>query len=240
MSVNDLPPNYIPLDKLKKMENWPEKHRDWPSPANFGLYDRYPSGRPGWGWYNVWQIIPRAGSRLKQILGTFWIGFCKVQIFILDGEGDRKNIMIGWRNQYNELVATDLLRNHVQNMAERYGPSEDGGPYPGASSSAADGPWAANSVGADWRDALSTADVSTTVPSGTGCPSVSEAGPSVLQAVAEGDEFHDAQSEVASVGAVASAVAGGVAVAAPAVPAVETEAEKRRRLAAEAAARRGA
>ena len=32
------------------MENWPEKHKDWLSPANFDLYRRYPSGRPGWGW----------------------------------------------------------------------------------------------------------------------------------------------------------------------------------------------
>jgi hypothetical protein len=28
MTADGLPPNYIPLDKLKKMENWPEKHKD--------------------------------------------------------------------------------------------------------------------------------------------------------------------------------------------------------------------
>ena len=102
---------------------------------------------------------------MKQVLGTFWIGFCKVQIFILDGEGERKHLMIGWRNQYNELVATDLLRNHVQNMAEAYGAAdqESGSPpYGGSSSAAVEGPWATNDVGTDWRDTFSTADGSTT------------------------------------------------------------------------------
>jgi hypothetical protein len=233
------------LEKLKKMENWPEKHKDWLSPANFELYRRYPSGRPGWGWYNVWQIIPRAGSRLKQILGTFWIGFCKVQIFILDGEGERKHLMIGRRNQYNELVATDPLRSHVQNMAEAYGSADyessycGSTSYAGSSSAAAVGPWATNDVGTDWREAFSTADVSTTVPSGPGCSSSSVVGQEVLLVGADGDEFYDARLDEAPVGAAVPHFAGGVAVATPATPAVETEAERRRRLAAEAAMRRG-
>jgi hypothetical protein len=182
---------------------------------------------------------------LKTVLGTFWIGFCKVQIFILDGEEERKNLMIGWRNQYNELVATDLLRRHVQEMADAHGVADPassyaGSPSPGDSASAAAaGPWVTNDDGTDWRDSVSADEVSTAVPSGAWCSSTSDADHLVLPAVAEDNEFHDAQSDEAPLGAVASSVVGGVVGAAPAVPAYETEAERRRRLVVEAAARRG-
>jgi hypothetical protein len=73
MSADGLPPHYIALDRLKTKEEWPEEHKDWPSQANFDLHRRYPSGRPGWGWYSVWQIIPKEKSRLKTVLGTLWI-----------------------------------------------------------------------------------------------------------------------------------------------------------------------
>jgi hypothetical protein len=231
--------------RLKKKEEWPEEHKDWPSQANFDLYRRYPSGRPGWGWYSVWQIIPKEKSRFKTVLGTFWIGFCKVQIFIIDGEDERKNLMIGWRNQYNELVATDLLRQHVQAMAEAHGIADPassyaGSPSPGDSASAAAaGPWVTNDDGTDWQNSVSADGVSTTVPSGAACSSTSDADHLVLPAVAEGDEFQDAQSDEASLGAVASSATSGVVGAAPAAPVYETEAERRRRLVVEAAARRG-
>jgi hypothetical protein len=175
-------------------------------------------------------------------LGTIWIGFCKVQIFIMDGEDERQHLMIGWRNQYNELVATDLLRHHVQNMAEAYGAADQEGgapPYGGSSSAAAECPWVTNDVGTDWQDAGSAEEVSTAVPSGAWCSSTSEADQVVLPAVAEGDEFEDAQSEAASLGAGVPSVVGGAVGSALATPAVETEAERRRRLAAEAAMRRG-
>ena len=51
-------------------------------------------------------------------------------------------------------------------------------------------------------------------------------------------EFEDARSEEALSGAVAALSVGGVAVAALAPPVAETEAERHRRLAAEAAAHR--
>jgi hypothetical protein len=244
MTADGLPPHYIALDRLKKHEEWPGEHKDWPSQANFDLYRRYPSGRPGWGWYSVWQIVPKEKSRLKTVLGTFWIGFCKVQIFILDGEDECKNLMIGWRNQYNELVATDLLRQHVQAMAEAHGVADPassyaGSPSPGDSASAADaGPWVTNDDGTDWQNSVSADGVSTTVPSGAACSSTSDADHLVLPAVAEGDEFQDAQSDEASLVAVAASAASGVAVAAPAAPVNETEAERRRRVVAEAAAAR--
>ena len=95
MDASGLPPDYVRLEKLKKMEEWPEEHRDWPSQANHELYRHYPSGRPGWGWYSVWQIIPKAMSELAKVLGAAWIGCCKVQIMILDGEGDRRHLIIG-------------------------------------------------------------------------------------------------------------------------------------------------
>jgi len=163
----------------------------------------------------------------------------------MDGEDERKHLMIGWRNQYNELVAPDLLRQHVQDMAEAYGTADyessyTGSPPPGGSASAAaEGPWVTNDVGTDWRDSGSAEEVSTAVPSGAWCSSTSEADHLVLPAVAEDDEFQSAQSDAALLGAVASSAASGVVGAAPAVPAYEIEAERRRRLVVEAAARRG-
>jgi len=143
------------------------------------------------------------------------------------------------------LVATDLLRRHVQAMAETHGTADPassytGSPSPGDSASAAAaGPWVTNDDGTDWRDSVSADGVSTTVPSGAWCSSTSDADHLVLPAVAESDEFQDAHSDEASLGAVASSAASGVVVAAPAAPVYETEAERRRRLVVEAAARRG-
>ena len=68
--------------------------------------------------------------------------------------------------------------------------------------------------------------------------------PNLLSAVAEDDaeqqdgEFEDAHSEETLSGAIAALSVGGGAVAPPAPPVAETEAGRRRRLAAEAAAGR--
>ena len=182
MDASGLPPGYVRLEKLKKMEEWPEEHREWPSPANHDLYRHFPSGRPGWGWYSVWQIIPKAMSKLAKVLGTAWIGCCKVQIMIVDGEGVRRHLIIGWRNQYNELVGTDLLRGHVQAMAERHGFSSEG---PQASGSA--NQWTTREAGSDWRGPLLEGGASAVAPASgpSGAASTVGTWPDLLSYVSE-------------------------------------------------------
>ena len=246
MDASGLPPGYVRLEKLKKMEEWPEEHREWPSPANHDLYRHFPSGRPGWGWYSVWQIIPKAMSKLAKVLGTAWIGCCKVQIMIVDGEGVRRHLIIGWRNQYNELVGTDLLRGHVQAMAERHGFSSEG-QQPSGQASGSASQWTTREAGSDWRGPWLEAGASTAAPASgpSGAASTVGTWPDLLSYVAEEDaeeqqdgEFEDAHSEEALSGAVAALSVGGVTVVASPPSVAETAAERQRRLAAEAAMRR--
>ena len=117
VDCNKVPPaSYVPLATKKMDRLWPKEAKDWPSKSNIEMMRLLPPGDDDKSWYGLIQVQPKLNTRLSKVLGWRWIGYCKVQIVIIDSIGR----VVGWVNHYQCTEPRQELYSLAEQVANEF------------------------------------------------------------------------------------------------------------------------